>query len=78
MKSKIEKIRELLGSERVITDPAVLSGYASAGLVKGYVPACAVKVRDGFEIEKLVRLANEVDIKLILLNNSISVDHLFA
>ncbi len=65
MKSKIEKIRELLGGGRVITDPAVLSAYASAGLVKGYEPACAVKVKDGFEIEKLVRLANEVDIKLI-------------
>ena len=65
MKSKIEKIAELLGTGRVVTDPAVLSAYACAGFVKGYAPACAVKVKDGFEIEKLVKLANEEGIKLV-------------
>ena len=66
----MNKIKSLLGSDRVTDDPGVLEKYASAGLVRGFVPSCAVKVRDGFEIQKLVKLANEEEIKLIPVSSS--------
>ena len=67
---KMDKIISLLDPDRVISDPGALEKYASAGLVRGFVPSCAVKVKDGFEIQKLVKLANEEGIKLIPASSS--------
>ena len=64
-KEKIDKLIGLFGPDRVSTEMDQLKSFASASLIKGNVPACVVRVNDGFEIEKLVKFANEENIKLI-------------
>jgi len=63
--NKIKKLTDLFGPGQVITNPEKLVKYITEGFLEGCTPACAVKPKDGFEVEKLVKFANEEDIKLV-------------
>ncbi len=67
MTSKQSKdLAKIVGAANVITDPAVLGGYASAsGFVSGKAPVCVVRVTDTLQVEEIVKLANKEDFKLL-------------
>ncbi len=60
------QISEIVGEDRVISDPALLEIYRTdAGFITGFAPQFAVKPKNPADLQELVKLANEEGFPLV-------------
>jgi FAD/FMN-containing dehydrogenase len=58
--AKVGDLAKIVGKKQVVTDEEELKAYRDDGsFVAGKIPQCVVKPRNGEEVQKIVRLAND-------------------